>query len=368
MEKEKNNLTSRIENIKKMYQEKIYPRGAILATSKINSFYLTKIPLDGYWVLITYDATFLLPSLLLKEHLEALKPKGFVIYFSTKATSMYTLLLELIKEQSINTLIIDPSEINYKLGTNLRKHLRRTKTKLELIESLFRKIRAVKDASEVENIKKACQLAKNTINYLLNNISPELTQKALARMVEKFLYDKNDKFIDGTAFPTIVAPGKYSSYPHHIPLNKKINNTKILLIDLGVKYNGYCSDITRTLLYHPVNSKVEKLYKSVEEIQRKIIEMVKPGIPCKELNRKYLEFIKKNNYTDYYLHNVGHGVGLEIHEAPNLDTTVSGEGEETLQPGMVFTVEPGLYVKNKFGVRIEDTILVTQKGYEILTR
>jgi Xaa-Pro aminopeptidase len=366
MRKEKNYLSCRIENIKSVYRDKIYPDGAILSTSKINNFYLTGIPLDGYWVLITSDKTFLLPSLLLKEHLETLKPTDCVIYFTTKATSIFTLLLSLIKDAGIKKLIADASEINYKLGDNLRKYLNRTKTKLEFIDNLFHKIRVIKDATEIENIKKACQLAKDTLNYIINNISPKLTQKDLAYMVEKSLYDKNDKSVNGTAFPTIIAPGKYSSYPHHMPINKKINHPEILLIDLGVKYNSYCSDITRTLIYRTVDSKMEKIYKFVEELQQKIIEMIKPGIPCKVLNQRYLELIKKNNYTDYYLHNIGHGVGLEIHEAPDLGA-ITGSNE-TLQPGMVFTIEPGLYVKNKFGIRIEDTILVTQKGYEILTR
>jgi len=165
------------------------------------------------------------------------------------------------------------------------------------------------------------------------------------------------------AFDLIVASGPNSSQPHHLSGNRKLRNNEPVLIDLGVEYEGYKSDLTRVFFLGKINILARKAYKAVLEAQDLAIKMVKPGVKLAEIDKVARDYLAKNGYAGRFGHNLGHGFGLEVHEEPRIGPHSQGLTE----PGMVFTVEPGVYLPGKFGIRIEDMVLVTGKGCEVLS-
>lgn len=168
---------------------------------------------------------------------------------------------------------------------------------------------------------------------------------------------------EGVSFDTIVASGHRSALPHGAPTDKKIEVGDFVTFDFGALYNGYHSDTTRTVVMGMANSWHREIYTVVQEAQYRGIKAARPGITGKELDGMIREYIESRGYGKYFTHGLGHGVGLEIHELPNINS----RGDIVLQEGMVFTVEPGVYIQGKGGVRIEDTVVLTKDGARSLT-
>lgn len=168
----------------------------------------------------------------------------------------------------------------------------------------------------------------------------------------------------GESFPAIVASGKNSAVPHYETSDKSIEWNSPLLIDMGLKYKGYCSDFTRTIFLGEVNPKLIDIYKVVEEANLEATEIVKDGIPVKEIDLKAREIISKYGYGEYFLHSTGHGIGIEIHEFPR----ISHKSNNILIENMVFTIEPGIYIQGLGGVRLENVVVCRKNRGEILTK
>jgi len=178
--------------------------------------------------------------------------------------------------------------------------------------------------------------------------------------IERFIryHGASDK-----AFDIIVASGPNSSFPHHIPSQRKLKKDEPVLIDIGVDYQGYKCDLTRIFFLDRIKGLNLKIYDIVREAQGRAIGKVGPGCKISEIDKASRQYIAEKGYAERFCHNLGHGIGLDVHEAPQIS---SGE-DAFLETGMVFTVEPGIYLPNKFGIRIEDMILVTQEGNEVLS-
>jgi Xaa-Pro aminopeptidase len=217
---------------------------------------------------------------------------------------------------------------------------------LKPLGDLIMKQRLVKDGYEIEQIKKALKITKVTLSKVAENMYGN-TEKEVASEIEI----EFKKHFSDPAFPTIVASGRNSTFIHHKPSEKIIKKNEPVLIDLGAKFNHYCSDFTRT--FCSKNKDERKLYEDVLEIQRCLIEHIKPGVDFKEIQNLYSEFLRKNRYKKF--HSFGHSVGLSTHE------TLKGEFKEN----MIITVEPGVYLSN-FGCRIEDMILIRKGKAKIL--
>jgi Xaa-Pro aminopeptidase len=172
------------------------------------------------------------------------------------------------------------------------------------------------------------------------------------------------KFGSKPAFRIIVASGKRSAKPHGFATKKRIKRGDLVVIDFGAVYNGYCSDITRTLVVGIPTRKQRRVYRIVREAQRKAIKAVKAGKACLEIDRVARQYIEKHGFGKYFIHNTGHRIGKRVHEAPK----ISKKNRNKLRKGMVITIEPGIYIKGWGGVRIEDMVLVTQAGCRVLTR
>lgn len=219
-------------------------------------------------------------------------------------------------------------------------------------------LRKIKSDEEINKIKKASQLSVEAMKKGIESIKRGKKEYEVAAEIE---YKMKSNGAD-TAFDTIVASGERSSLPHGVASEKKIGDGPVTM-DLGAKLNNYCSDITRTVLMNP-SEKMEEIYEIVLEAQKKAVEAAKPGMKAKKLDKVARDIIKEYGYGDRFYHTLGHGVGLEVHETPK----ISEDSEKELKPGMIITIEPGIYIKNEGGVRIEDTVLITDDGVERLTK
>ena len=232
--------------------------------------------------------------------------------------------------------------------------------KLEIAGNKIRELRRIKDQAEIQFIRQACKLATIGIKKASETIRPGIKEREVAAEVE---YAMRRAGSDGTAFDTIVASGFCCAYPHGTFQEKKIEKGDFVVVDLGANYQFYRSDITRTFVAGKTSEKHIQIFEAVKLAQQSAIESIKPGVPAKEVDQAARRIIKEEGFCDFFVHNLGHGVGLEVHEAPIL----SPDSKDILEKGNVITVEPGVYLPGFGGVRIEDTVLVTKDGVEKLT-
>ncbi|MCP4337185.1 MAG: aminopeptidase P family protein [Mycoplasma sp.] len=231
----------------------------------------------------------------------------------------------------------------------------------ELISINGQFLRQTKTKKEIKNIKTAAQIGLRCFEELKEYIVPGVTEKELAAKLE-YLFKVAGA--EKQSFDTIVASGINGAKPHAVPSNKKIENGEFVTFDFGTYYNGYASDTTRTIQVGEVkNPKLLEIYKIVEEAQKLGIEAIKPGITGSEIDKICRDYIIEKGYGEYFGHGTGHGLGIDIHELPN----TNGSNNNPLEPGNVVTVEPGIYIEGLGGVRIEDDILVTENGFEVIS-
>ncbi|MCL5949440.1 MAG: aminopeptidase P family protein [Candidatus Bathyarchaeota archaeon] len=231
---------------------------------------------------------------------------------------------------------------------------------LQPINSLIRELRSVKDNEETKLIREACRLASVGMQTAKEIVGVGLKEKEAAAEIE---YAMRKAGSDGTAFETIVASGATSAFPHGSNLERTIREGDFVVVDLGATYKLYRSDITRTFIASKASEKQARIYDTVKLAHQKAFEAIRPQIAASEVDRTARHVIEEAGFGEFFVHNLGHGVGLEVHEAPIL----SPDSKDILAAGNVVTDEPGIYVPGFGGVRIEDTVLVTKNGAEILT-
>ena len=217
-------------------------------------------------------------------------------------------------------------------------------------------MRIVKEPSELAVISKAVAISCEAFERMLPQLKPGMTEKQARAVLEHELSLCGS---EGLAFDTIVASGVNGSLPHAIPSNKPLQEGELITFDFGASYQGYCSDCTRTIAMGKISKELEDIYSAVYTAHIDALSQVRPGMVCKDIDaiaRTYLDKL----YPGAFGHGLGHGVGLNIHETP----TVNSRGETVLEPGHVITIEPGVYIKGLGGCRIEDTVYVTEGGYD----
>ncbi|HYK72684.1 MAG TPA: Xaa-Pro peptidase family protein [Pseudoneobacillus sp.] len=228
-------------------------------------------------------------------------------------------------------------------------------------EEKVRTLRLVKDEQEIKKIREACALADYAVEIGVQEIKEGKTELDVLAAIE---YALKKKGVNEMSFATMVLTGANAASPHGTPGLTKIQKGDLVLFDLGVVVDGYCSDITRTVAYGEINDKQREIYETVLKGQLAALEASKPGKTCAEVDLAARNIIRDAGYGEYFPHRLGHGLGISVHEFPSLTETNSLKLEE----GMVFTIEPGIYVPNVAGVRIEDDVFVTKDGIEILTK
>lgn len=226
-------------------------------------------------------------------------------------------------------------------------------------EGIIEKQRMIKDPGEIELIKKACKITDDCFEHLKNYIKVGLTEKQIANEIDDFFINNG---AEGTSFETIVASGKNSSKPHAIPTDKKIEPGDPITIDMGCKYKGYCSDMTRTIFAQYVPEEIKEIYELVLKNEKQVINELREGANLKVISRMVENDFKLHGYD--FIHALGHGVGMEVHELPFISSKV----DCIVKTNMILTDEPGIYVPDKFGVRIEDTLVVYKGMCETLTK
>ena len=229
----------------------------------------------------------------------------------------------------------------------------------EETESIIEKQRMIKDEEEIRNLRKACSITDDCFDHLKEFIKIGMTEKEVALEIERF-FKLNGA--DGLSFDSIVASGRNSSMPHAVPTDKKIEAGDPITIDFGCKYKGYCSDMTRTIFAGYVPEYIKPVYNLVLKNQLQTTESMKEGANIRTFSKIVENDFKLNGYD--LVHSLGHGVGLDIHEIPYINSRI----DINLKENMVVTNEPGIYIPNRFGIRIEDTILITRYACECLTK
>jgi len=232
--------------------------------------------------------------------------------------------------------------------------------KLSPTKDLVEGLRKVKDDTEIAAIRVAADLADQALAHVLKYVEPGVTERELAAELEYFMKRAG---ADQPSFPSIVAAGPNSALPHAGITDRPVQPGDLLLFDLGAKRGGFCSDLTRTVCVGEADAWQREIYALVYQAQRIGLEGVRAGAGGIEVDRRVRDFLKAAGYGEHSGHGLGHGVGRDIHEGPRLSPT----SEDTLEPGMVVTVEPGLYLPHRGGVRLEDLVVVTTDGCEILS-
>lgn len=221
-------------------------------------------------------------------------------------------------------------------------------------------VRIIKEAGEVDRIRAACRIADDALAQCLPLLKEFPTEKEFAKALDRTMVDLG---ASGTSFDTIVACGTRGALPHAQPTDAKIEPNQMIVIDFGCMVEGYCSDMTRTVSVGQPDEKQQKMWDQVIESQKRGSNAVAPGAGVAEIDAQCRDYLAEQDVEKYFAHGTGHGVGLDIHEAP----WVRAIGTEKVVPGNIITVEPGIYIEGIAGVRIEDTLCVTQNGAEVLT-
>lgn len=233
------------------------------------------------------------------------------------------------------------------------------KVKWEEDESIY-EMRMVKDDYEIKQIRKACNITMKCERIIRKIIDEDMSELELTNEINYALLKMGS---DGFPFPTIVASGKNSAYPHHVPTNNKIGEGAITC-DFGAYYNGYCSDITRTYFIGRKNEKMDEIYEVVKEACERALKKIKKGTNYSDIDLAARDVIKEYGFGEDYIHGTGHGIGLEVHESPK----IYSKTKEKVRVGHVFTIEPGIYLKGIGGVRIENDVYFGKNGLNILTK
>jgi len=231
---------------------------------------------------------------------------------------------------------------------------------LEDISKEVTSLRAVKDADEIEAMREAARIAEKALQTAIEKLEEGVKECEIAGIIEYTIRSSGAT----DSFPPIVAFGDHSAHPHAKPGLRELKRGDLVKIDLGAKYNGYCSDITRTLVFGGPSDKQQKIIKAVLKAQEEAIASIKPGIDAKDVDSVARRVLKEAGLSPYFNHGLGHGVGIDVHESPY----VSPSSKDKLEVGNVFTVEPGVYIRGFGGVRIEDVVLVTEGGAEYITK
>ena len=346
----------RVEALKNLAFEKKGFDG-FLITNEANLLYFTGfpgascllIPREGESVIYVYGVNY--------EQAKA-EGKGFKVELVKNGEKLIEKIAIQVKNFKIKKLAVDTLTVEgYR---NLSRKLR-GESRLKLRNDLVWELRKVKSEEEIELMRKAAELTSVGMKAAYEFIKPGVREYEVAAEIE-YAMRKHGSW--GTAFETIVASGTRSAFPHGGCTERKIQKGDLVVVDIGAVYKYYRSDMTRTIVAGKPSEKQEKIYKIVQKAQEEAFKAVKNGVKTKDLDTVARNIIEEAGYGKYFVHSLGHGVGLEIHEPPRL----SQESKERLKTSNVVTIEPGIYIVGFGGIRIEDTILVRKRGAEKLTK
>ena len=338
-------------------QENLNDNEAFWITSDSNRFYLTGFNSSAGSVLITKSSAVFFIDFRYFEKAKCTVDSCKVVLYDRGDKGIY----EYCKQQNISEIFIEATQISltrHKYLSELFEGINISKeNKLDI---KLGEMRAVKSEYELKFIKQAQSLTEQTLDYILPRITIGRTEREVMLDMEFFMRGLG---ADGVSFDFIVVSGKNSSLPHGVPTNKKIEKGDFVTMDFGAVVNGYCSDMTRTVAVGHITDEQKLVYDTTLKAQLSAIDAIKAGAVCGDIDKIARDIIYGAGYKGCFGHALGHSVGIDVHESPNL----SPNNKAILEVGNVVTVEPGIYLENKFGVRIEDMVYVTENGCINLT-
>lgn len=327
---------------------------ALFITNQNNIGYLCGFFNSEGIMLITYEKTYLFVDF---RYIEAAQKKANfceIICFSKLSDD----LLNVLKRKAIEKLYFEASDITVLRFNSFKSVFDKNKIECDctsVLDKALSQLRIIKNESELEKIIKAQQITEKAYLEVLNYLKPGVSEKEISARLE-YLMKINGA--ENISFDLITITGKKTSLPHGVPSDDIVKEGDFFTFDIGAVFEGYHSDTTRTVAIGFATDDMQKIYNIVLEAQLSALEKIKDGVLCSEIDKTARDIIKNNGYSEFFGHSTGHGVGLDIHEAPN----VSPKSETVLKKGMIITDEPGIYLPDKFGVRIEDMVYVTENG------
>lgn len=291
-----------------------------------------------------------------------LKKRGWIIFCDLRTSALFDAeKYEIIDDRKawwktlsqFQTLSTDPDY----LTQSLRAKIEWYGPKLVMKKSPIIEKRLIKTPWEIELLRTSQTLNKRVYDLIVPFLVPWVTEEAIARRIQILQLELG---ASGSSFPPIVAFGENTAVPHHSPTERRLQSADIVLIDMGLIWKGYCSDMTRMVYQDVISDEARKIGELVTHVTHEIIQWAKPGMKVSELDKKARKMLGK--YEPYFTHSLGHGVGIDIHEAPH----VSGKSREILEPGMIITIEPGIYIAGKYGARYEEMCVVDKNELSVL--
>ena len=341
----------RIEAIRRQLKEK--SAEAYLVTKKENKYYLSMFHSTSFELIITEDRNYIVTDFRYAEAAQDLEP----VYEVIRTDNNYK-LTDFLKELRLNVLALEYSHTSVASWNRLQEEL--PETHLDNFDGVTERIRCIKDAAELEATKKAEHIGDQAFEYILGVIRPGISEKEIALRLELKMRELG---ASGLSFDTICVSGVRSSMPHGEPSDKLIEKGDFVTMDFGCVYEGYCSDMTRTVAVGSVTEKQKLVYETVLAAQQAAAEVMRAGARASDVDKAARDLIDQAGFQGCFGHSLGHGTGLEIHEMPY----ASPVSKDILQAGMTLTDEPGIYIPGEFGVRVEDLCTITENGIINLT-
>ena len=346
-------MINKIEKIQSFLQQ----GEAALVTSGQNRFYLTGFPSSAGVVLVTKKNAYFLIDFRYFEKARKTVAHCEVILHERGGISV----MDLLGKDNVQRLFVETEQTSAAEFCRMKERYGDILSDSDEFDKYISRLREIKDEKELALIREAQKLTDDTFSYILNNIKAGRTELEVMLDMEFYMRKLGS---EGVSFDFIVVSGKNSSLPHGVPTNKVIEKGDFLTMDFGAVVGGYHSDMTRTVAVGSVTEEMERVYNTVAAAQDAAFKVIKPGTVCSDVDKASRDLIYGAGYEGCFGHGLGHGVGVEIHEDPNFNAIC----ETKLEKGMVMTVEPGIYLEDKFGVRIEDMVFITDDGYENITK
>jgi Xaa-Pro aminopeptidase len=272
--------------------------------------------------------------------------------------SLFSLVADLSRKLGIKRLGFEAKHLSFAQYQRIRKCLS-SGIRFVATSDFIEEFRQIKTPKEITLIKQATSLTLQALEQASRIIRPHMQERQLALALEVYLKNKGVNL----SFEIIVASGANSAFPHHRPGHRRFLKNDIVLVDIGAEVEGYKSDLTRVFFLGKMPCIFKEVLNIVVCAQKKAIEAIRPGLPINKLDRIARQYIAGKGYARFFIHNLGHGIGLDIHEIPH----IYSKNEHRLAEGMIFSIEPAIYLPGRFGVRIEDLVLVTKTGFEVIS-
>jgi Xaa-Pro aminopeptidase len=330
---------------------------ALLVTKPENIFYLTSFTADTVLLVIGLKKRFIVTDFIYAEAVNGYF-KDIEVFVANSKESLWETMSTALNKYGIKRLGFESCSFSLFHYKKLKRILKGPR--LIATEHIIEYLREIKENKEILILKDAIRTTAKTLKRIKQLIRPKITELTVSKYIKEIFIKEG---AGGYSFEPIVATQPFSSQPHYKPREKCLGTNKVILIDMGARLRGYNSDLTRMLSLGKISTKFKGLYNILLDAQRYAIELIRPGIKIHNVDMAARQHIDKKGLGKFFGHALGHGIGLEIHERPN----ISSSNKERLKEGMVFTVEPGIYIPGYGGLRIEDIALVTNKGCQLLT-